>query len=369
MTTGTPSHANDHNARDHPARDAKLDALHERLTDAVSALVTSDDWRRAMTFAAQFRSRSFNNSLLIAMAHAAAYAEGRVPEPTPTYVAGFKQWLGLGRHVMKGQSGYAILAPVTARFASATPTIQDSWRRLARAERPRPAETIRSRMVGLKQAHVWDVSQTEGGPVPEIPRPTLLAGQAPDGLWDALADQITANGYELRLVSTAASIGEANGLTDFLSRDVSMRTDMDDAAQVKTLSHELAHILLHAPQTPDLSTAPAADATLHRGIAEVEAESVALMIGAAHGLDTSDYTVPYVATWAASVPGKSPVEVVQATAERVRATAIGILDKLQTPKTGDGSPPGLAPKALTHRNQPAPAPTTSMHRDTPGLEL
>ena len=57
-------------------------------------------------FAAQFRSRSFNNTMLITVQHYAAYTEGRVPEPTPTYVAGFHQWLCLGRHVMKGQSGY-----------------------------------------------------------------------------------------------------------------------------------------------------------------------------------------------------------------------------------------------------------------------
>ena len=167
-------------------------------------------------------------------------------------------------------------------------------------------EYARTRMIGVKPTYVWDVSQTAGDPVPELPRPTLLQGQAPAGLWDGLADQITAAGFELRLVSSAAAIGGANGLTDFLSREVSVRMDMDDAAQVKTLAHELGHVLLHAPRENALSTEVAADATLHRGIAEVEAESVALMVGAAHGLDTSSYTVPYVSTWAASVPGQEP---------------------------------------------------------------
>ena len=108
--------------------------------------------------------------------------------------------------------------------------------------------------------------------------------------------------------------------------------DMDDAAQVKTLAHELGHVLLHAPRDNVISTDLAADATLHRGIAEVEAESIALMVGAAHGLDTSSYTVPYVSTWAASVPGKTPVEVVQSTAERVRTTALGILEQARHPE-------------------------------------
>jgi hypothetical protein len=171
-------------------------------------------------------------------------------------------------------------------------------------------------------------------------------------LWDGLADQITTASYELRLVSTASAIGGANGLTDFLSREVSVRMDMDDAAQVKTLAHELGHVLLHEPRSSNISAAVAADAVLHRGVAEVEAESVALMVGAAHGLDTSSYTVPYVATWASSVPGKSPTEVVQSTAARVRATAMEILDKLETPQIGDGNPPGLGAEPLACHGHP-----------------
>jgi hypothetical protein len=315
--------------------------------------VSGEDWKRALTFAAQFRSRSFNNSMLILAQHYKAYGEGRVPEPTPTYVAGFHQWLSLGRHVEKGQHGYGILAPVTARFASRSPSDAASWHRLARGEKPAASEIVKSKLIGLKPTHVWDVTQTAGEPVPELPRPNLLHGEAPTGLWDGLADQVTAQRFELRLVSSAAAIGGANGITDFLSHEVSIRMDMDDAAQVKTLAHELGHVLLHAPPETKLSTELAADATLHRGVAEVEAESLALMVGAAHDLDTSSYTVPYVSTWAASVPGKTAVEVVQSTAERVRNTALGVLDKLDTQKTGDGNPPGLDRDALSQRSAAA----------------
>ena len=233
--------------REIAAREEKLKALQQKLTESVSALVTGEDWKRALEFAAKFRSRSFNNTMLIYVQHHAAFQEGRVPEPTPSYVAGFKQWLNLNRHVAKGQSGYAILAPVTARFASATPSNAESWRRLGRGEKPRPGEVTRSRLVGLRPAHVWDVSQTEGDPIPEPPRPTLLRGEAPERLWDGLADQITDHGFGLRLVSNAAAIGGANGLTDYLPREVSVRMDMDEAAQVKTLIHDL----LTAPICPN----------------------------------------------------------------------------------------------------------------------
>lgn len=338
------------------AREAKLDALHTKLTESVGALVSGEDWRRALEFSARFRSRSFNNVMLIYIQHNEAFQLGRVPAPTPTYVAGFKQWQTRGRQVMKGQSGYGILAPVTARFASRTPTNNDSWRRLGRGERPQPGEATRTKMIGLRPAYVWDVSQTDGEPLPEQPMPTLLSGRAPVGLWDGLAAQVEAFGFTLQQVPDAGSIGGANGLTDFSTRQVSVRVDMDDAARVKTLAHELGHVMLHSPDTHGTTGGAAVDAALHRGIAEVEAESVALMIGAAHGLDTSSYTVPYVSSWASSVPGSDPVEVVQATAERVRTTSLRVLDQLDTAQVGDGDPPGLVRDSAQRQAPTRPAP-------------
>src|SRR5690606_8820429 len=101
--------------RSRAARDAKLDELHERLTGAVEQLVSGEDWARALAFAAQCRSRSFNNTLLIWFQHAANYEAGRVPSPVPSYVAGYRQWQTLGRQVAKGQPGYMIYAPATGR--------------------------------------------------------------------------------------------------------------------------------------------------------------------------------------------------------------------------------------------------------------
>lgn len=325
------------------ARDAKLDELHERLTGAVETLISGEDWARALAFAAQFRSRSFNNSLLIWVQHEANYSAGRVAEPFPSYVAGYRQWQQLARQVQKGQPGLQIFAPVTGRFASSNPADADSWRRLERGEKPRPGEVVRSRMIAARPAYVWDVSQTDGDPIPEPPAPKLLEGEAPAELWEGLAAQVEAAGFTLLMVPHEGMIHGANGMTDWSARTVAVRENMDPAAQVKTLAHELGHVLLHDPDSED--------ARHHRGIGEVEAEAVALMVGAAHGMDTSGYTIPYVSTWAARVDGKEPVEVVKATGERVRKTALAILDQLDTVMVADGTPPGLdreAPK----REQP-----------------
>lgn len=319
--------------------DAKLAELHERLTVSVDALVAGDEWRQALVFAARFRSRSFNNALLIWAQHAAAYERGLVPVPLPTFVAGFRQWQTLDRRVDVGQKGYAIFAPVTARFATSSPADLASWRRLNRSERPRPGEVVRTRMVGTRPAYVWDVSQTTGSPIPQSPAPAILRGCAPEGLWVGVASIVREAGFSLSAPADAAAIDGANGLTDFRSRTVSVRADMDDAARVKTLIHELAHIRMHEPATGEL---------LHGGAVEVEAESVALMVGAVHGMDTSEYTIPYVSTWASSIEGKSVAEVLQATGERVRRVAVSILDQLPTAQMGGGDPAGFA------RSNPSP---------------
>jgi len=313
--------------------EAKLERLHAQLVDAVGGLVTGDDWARALEFAARFRSRSFNNTVLIWTQHAVAFGQGRVPEPTPTYIAGFKQWRALGRSVDRGQSGYMIFAPVLGRFASSTPRVAESWRRLAPRETPQHGDVVRTGMVGVRPAYVWDVSQTSGAPIPALPRPQMLEGEAPEGLWDGLAMLVRGHGYSLRIVESNRDLGGANGMTDYVTRSVAVRGDMHPAARAKTLAHELAHLKLHGPGNRA--------ATLHRGISEVEAESVALMIGAAHGLDTSEYTIPYVSTWATSIDGKTPVEVVQATGARVRTAAVAILASLPTMQAGSGDPPGL----------------------------
>jgi hypothetical protein len=315
-------------------RDEKLRALQDKLTAGVEQLVTGADWKRAVAFAARFRSRSFSNALLIAVQAAEAYEQERIPSPDPSYVAGYRQWQQLGRQVRAGSVGFQIVAPVTARMVSATPEDPGSWHRLRPGDKPSPGEVVRTRMVGVRPATVFPVAMTEGQtPISERPMPQLLRGQAPPGLYDGLVAAIQALGFTVVEVPDAAVIGGANGLTDFAARTVSIRTDMDDAARAKTAGHELGHCCFHDPTDGRSVT--------HRGIAEVEAESFALLLGAAHGLPTDDYTIPYVASWADSVPGTTPVEVVQATADKVCKTAAQVLARLDTAQVGDGTPQGL----------------------------
>jgi DNA primase catalytic core len=179
-----------------------------------------------------------------------------------------------------------------------------------------------ARLAGFRVTHVWDIAQTSGTPLPEQPRPQLLTGQAPPGLWDGLAAVIAKHGYTLE----RGDCGTANGLTTPATRTVRVRADIDDAQAVKTLAHELGHILLHASDP-----APLGPPSPCRGTAEVEAESLAFIVATSHGMDTSAYTFPYLATWASSVEGLTPEEVIRATGQKVIAAAHETLMRLQPP--------------------------------------
>lgn len=337
------------------AREARVEELQNTLTASVESMITGEDWKQALRFVARFRKRSANNVWLIYAQHQEAFAQGRVSEPFPTFVAGAAQWKTLGREVLEGQDPYEILAPLKARFASATPSDPESWRRLKPRERPRPGEAVRERMIGVVPARVYDILQTHGADLPIPPTPKILEGEAAPGLRDGLIEQVRAAGYEFLPVPHEGMIDGANGVTYFDRRQVAVRVNMDPAAQVKTIVHELAHIHLHEPSDDE--------AKLHRGIAEVEAESVALVVAAAHGMDTTDYTIPYVSGWASTVDGKDPVTVVKLTAERVRKAAVAILERLDTEQIANGEPPGLG---RHQRGSAVPAPIAPI--PDPGVE-
>ncbi|NCD17074.1 MAG: serine/arginine repetitive matrix protein 2 [Actinobacteria bacterium] len=309
-------------------------AAHDTLIDLVEGLQSSSDWKAALDTAARFHRYSFGNSLLIAASHARAFAEGRVPDPHPDLVAGYRTWQGLGRQVQRGQQGHTILCPRT-RIVRDTDTPKGDDRTQNHTEPPDGADVVSAqrRVTGWTTATVFSLSQTDGEPLLLPPRPALLQGAAPPGLWDGLVAQLRDLGFDVVTVQTSEDIGGANGVTNFTTHLVRVRTDMDDAAQVKTLAHELGHVLLHDPART--GTDPR---DIHRGVLEVEAESVAYLIGAAHGMDTTGYTLPYVATWAG---GTDPAATVRATAERVVRTARTVLDALPTDHGLGGQPPAV----------------------------
>jgi len=260
---------------------------------------------------------------------AKAFEEGRVEVPSPGFVAGFNAWRALGRQVEKGQRGYAVLAPVHYMQRSVA-SDDGAVRALHPGESLDPGETehIQQVLCGFKVEYVFSQSQTTGVALPEPPMPKLLEGEAPSGLGEAVMNLVTERGFAVETASSLTEIKGANGVTDFRAHSVRIREDMDDAAMVKTMIHEAAHVLLH-------ETAPGS--LLDRPRQEVEAESVAFIVAAAHGMSSGDYSFPYVAAWA----GPDPAKVIAQTQARVSQAAKVILGASPAPHTTGGKVPGI----------------------------
>jgi hypothetical protein len=314
----------------------RLEAAQEALAAEVAALVSGEDWQRFLGFQARLHAYSPSNVLLLARAHAEAFADGMVTSPDPGWVAGFVAWQGLGRSVERGQHRYPILAPCRYNRRVAVDG-EGEARPLANSEVLAAGEHVERRQVlaGFRVERVFSVQQTRGRPLPEVPAPELLEGEAPDGLETAVAGVIERRGFTVDTVPDAAAIDGANGRTQWDTRRVVVRADMDEAARVKTLLHEAGHVLLHAEGT---------GRELPRAVKEVEAESVAFVVAAVHGMATDGYSFPYVAGWA----GTDSVRAVQATQSRVAGAARTVIDASPAVHGTGGRPPGVTAAVGTH---------------------
>jgi N-terminal domain of anti-restriction factor ArdC len=224
---------------------AKVDAAQAVLAAEVASLVSGEDWRRYLGFQTKLHAYSANNAMLIAAQHSRAYADGRVPVPEPSWVAGFSTWRTLGRSVEKGQRGYAVLAPIRRTRRSAVDA-GGNTRPLQRDDELVTGEIEQRNLVlrGFKVEYVFDASQTYGADLPVSPSPRLLEGQAPVGLCEAVRQLIAERGFRVQTVPDAAELHGANGQTRWDTRTVVVRSDMDDAAVVKTLIHDLLTALV-----------------------------------------------------------------------------------------------------------------------------
>lgn len=311
-------------------RVAKVAAAQEILESEVAKIRSGEDWKRFLGLQAKLHRYSAGNVLLVWAQHQVAYAEGRVADPEPGYIAGFRTWQALGRQVEKGQHGYAIFAPVR-RSGRAAVDGDGNLRPLRHDEEPAAGEQVdkHTTVTGWKVETVFSVAQTTGAPLPEPPQPRLLEGEAPRGLGQAVMGMIEDRGFSVDTVPDAEHLNGANGATRWGDRTVLVRADMDDAAMVRTLIHEAGHVLLHA-SPPGMQ--------LPRARKEVEAESVAFVVAAAHGMPTDDYSFPYVAAWAADA--KDPGGELRATQARVAQAARTILKASPADHLAGGRAPG-----------------------------
>lgn len=289
--------------------------LHQQLTNAVAQIETGEQWQAWLEFARRLHKYSFKNLILI-------WAQ----RPDASAVASYRTWQALDRQVRRGEKAIRVLAPMARHVAVVDqqdePVVRDDGTTVQRQQ-----------ILGFKPVPVFDIAQTDGPPPPQAPGPVLLSGEAPAGLWEGLVDEVSTRGYRL-LRGPVGQLGGANGVTKITEREVWVRDDVDSAQAVKTLTHELAHVILHTDPNQPTDCA---------GIREVEAESVAHLVMGAHGLDTGAYSYPYVAVWAQPVAAderKPLTDIVMRTGTRVIQTAHTILDAI--PPATETDPAGAA---------------------------
>ena len=266
------------------AAQAKAQAALDRLDEGVREVYESERWRTWLDSLAKFHDYSLGNTILICM-----------QMPNASHVASFRSWKrDFNRHVKKGERGIEILVPMLVKCH----------------DEQEDADEERRRLVGFRIGHVFDVSQTEGEPLP------TLVDEVSQGF-----DRYTATLDAVRAVAAypVEFVGDLpEGTNGFFRHGelIGIREGMPEGQTVKTALHELAHSRLHDGDPEGMPD---------RAMREVQAESVAYAVAAALGLDTSGYSFGYVASWAV---GKTDEEMRQCL-QVVRDAARSVLADLQ----------------------------------------
>ena len=260
----------------------------QTLADGITAYTKSDAWQTYLAAAHRFHHYSPSNVMLILMQN-----------PHATRIAGYETWRSMGRQVRKGEHGIVILAPAGA---PAITTVGDDGIETTTAG---PCHHFRA-------ASVFDISQTDGEPLPPLPIDDPRA-EDPADLYGRLVALATAKGHPV--TETPTLTGDTHGYIDTTTGAIVILASLSPAQKARTMAHELAHAILHVE--------PANDTTEH-AIREIEAESAAYIVAHVHGLQAGGYTFPYFSTWAAST--KNSQATFGRIATRARDCAATILD-------------------------------------------
>jgi len=230
---------------------SKTNRAAKLLAANVEKLMNAESFKAALRFRNKLHNYSFTNVVLI-------FSQN----PEASMIAGYRKWQTLGRQVKKGEKSLAIFAPLIHK----------------------DKESKETEVFGYKSAAVFDISQTEGEPIPQLPSPKILKD-------DSQQIQQTIQALEQFAKQRDNPVSykplQANGVYTLKSKTITIKNSLPPLQTLKTLIHELAHAIMH----PDTNTEPSH--TL-----ELEAESCAFLVCDALGLDSSQYSFAYIAGWA-----------------------------------------------------------------------
>lgn len=238
----------------------------ELLKESVQQICESEPYKQYLKVMARFPSYSIRNTMLI-------YAQN----PQATFVAGYQTWHRLfGRSVKKGEKGIRILAPYT----------------YAKEVKDEQGKVHIEKKIRFRSIPVFDVSQTQGRALPELPKPALLQGEC------TLLKQkkpILEELTHFQIIYSPLPQGHY-GMCQYEEKQILINQDLEERHAFKTMVHECAHALLHRFDQKLLS--PYEELLISRkDLREIEAESVSYVVCTTLGVECSDYSFSYVARW------------------------------------------------------------------------
>ena len=288
-----------------PKNNDKLKELLEQAEQGTKAVFESENYRNYLATMSKFHSYSFRNSLLILM-----------QKPEATHVAGYAAWKKkFNRQVQRGESGIQIVGYSPRKVNVEQEKKDSSGNTIIGADGKPVMEKVTRQVPSYVPVSVFDVSQTEGEPLPQLVNELNGSVEAYQDLMQAICD------VSPFPVSFEEIQGGAKGFCDPVTQRIVIQQGMSEAQSVKTAIHEVTHADLHAPEQ-NLILADRTD----RRTREIEAESTAFVVCEHYGIDTSDYTFPYLASWSSS---KELAEL-QSSLETIQKQAGDLIDKIDT---------------------------------------
>ena len=260
-------------------KQSEIDEMLKRIDEGVKAVFNSDQYKEYLKFASNFTNYSPHNTMLISL-----------QRPFATLVASYGKWRKVGRQVMKGEKGIAIFAPIIYD-SDKCPKIKKGTDD-EDMEKTKIAEEQFKR-IAFKKVYVYDISQTDGKDIPCFESNELTGDidfKKKKAVFKAL-ERITGIKIEISNIR-----GGAKGYYDTAENRIVIQHGMSDSQTLKTAFHETAHKLLHDPKLAIVTVKSP------RNEKEVQAESVAFMVAERLGLDTSEYSFPYIASWSNGKP-------------------------------------------------------------------
>ena len=285
----------------------QLKEITERLEQGVKDIFTSEMYTKYLLTMSKFHNYSFNNTLLIAM-----------QRPDATLVAGYNAWKNkFNRYVKKGEKGIQIIAPAPVKEREEREKIDKDTGLTVLNENGEPEIEVVERVIPrFRVTTVFDYAQTDGEPLPTLEVNELTARVKDYTLLKEAIEQVSPVPIRFGEIE-----GSAKGYYSHMDKEICVRADMGESQTIKTMIHEVAHAMLHD-----------SDQMKQRGeekdqlTKETEAESIAFTVCLALDIDTSDYSFPYVASWAS---GKELKEL-KDSMDTIRLTAADFLEKLET---------------------------------------